>query len=248
MKANILRVMILCVFLIVVAIWGTSLLAPSPISAANNPPLFIRATQLGITCSQAQYDQRCADVFGSGTTCTPGEGFFSEFSGGCECNVCAYAASSSSSSSSSSSASSSPPIFAGRVPPSQTSTVSDSAAGGTAGCPGGDATATIPSGSVPSGTKVTCSKPNLNGLPNGTFRLGGVGDRYDALSFTDANGNPITSFNPPVTVCFNLTDADLANVNPYFYIDQWINGQWARVPFNWVAGTPNKVCTTVSSW
>jgi len=78
--------------------------------------------------------------------------------------------------------------------------------------------------------------------------LGGVGDRYVAFAFTDANGNPITSFNPPITVCFNLTDADLANVYPFFYIDQWQNGQWVRVPFNWVAGTPPRVCTTVSSW
>jgi hypothetical protein len=101
---------------------------------------------------------------------------------------------------------------------------------------------------VITGTQVACSKPNLNGLPNGTFRLGGVGDKYDAFAFTDPNGNPITSFNPPITVCFNLSVADLANVYPYFWIDQWINGQWVRSPFDGMSRTPTTICTMVSSW
>ena len=130
--------------------------------------------------------------------------------------------------------------------PEQTTTVFGG--GGTAGCPGEDATVTVPAGAVPNGTKIVCSKPNLNGLPNGTFRLGGLGDRYVSFAFTDANGNPITSFNPPVTVCFDLSLSDIANVFPYFFIDQWKNGQWVRVPFDFVPGVPLKVCTTMSSW
>jgi len=78
--------------------------------------------------------------------------------------------------------------------------------------------------------------------------LRGDGDHWDAVSVTDANGNPITSFNPPLTFCFNLTNDEVAHAYPSLSIQKWDGGKWVDVAATFTAGTPNKLCTTTAGW
>jgi hypothetical protein len=126
--------------------------------------------------------------------------------------------------------------------------------GGSLDSPGSDATVTVPSNTVPDDTTLSISQPYPNGLPRGTFVLRGDGDHLDAVSFTDANGNPITSFSGNVTLCFNLTPDEVANAGgaQNLSIQLWNGGSWVTVPMTATApvlpATTTQVCTQFSSF
>jgi hypothetical protein len=120
MKVNIVRVMILCAFLMVEAIWGVSLLAPNPISASYYSPISWKAFRVvgGASCdldAQCGCHQYCASA--SGCTCKLCVDCSSSGDPGCigntapaACSSSSTSASSSSSSASASSSSSVPPV------------------------------------------------------------------------------------------------------------------------------------------
>jgi hypothetical protein len=127
------------------------------------------------------------------------------------------------------------------------------AAGGSVDCPGGDATITIPAGVVADASPVTCGQPYQNGLTRGTFVLRGAGDHWDAVSFTDANGNPIKSFSGNITFCFNLAAGEIASAGgaQNLAIQIWNGTNWVTVPVTVSAPTPpsttTQICTVFNS-
>jgi hypothetical protein len=122
------------------------------------------------------------------------------------------------------------------------------AAGGT--FTNGPASVTFPANSVPNGSMLTISQVNQSQLPGtGGFRLGSVVYQF---SMTGPDGKPITTFSPPIQVCFTLSAAEIAALggvtNQGNLAIQWFNsatGKWETQTTTQTTGT-NQFCTTVS--
>lgn len=107
---------------------------------------------------------------------------------------------------------------------------------------------TFGSGLLADGTTLGLQRSYPNGLPKPTFVVRGDGDHYVGLLLTDPSGNPITSFTGNVTVCFNLSASEVSGATGPLTIQMWDGGKWVDVTTTFTAGTPNKLCATVSEW
>ena len=104
--------------------------------------------------------------------------------------------------------------------------------GGSLDGPGGDTTVTVPAGVLPDGSQLTLTRPPLNGLRPGTLALRGDGDHIVTVSACNmATNQPgLSRFYNNVTVCFNLSDQEVAHAGgpQNLYIDQWDGSLWVR--------------------
>lgn len=134
-------------------------------------------------------------------------------------------------------------------PPPPPTTGGIGAAGGTLTSPGGDSTITIPGGVVPDNSTYSVYRPRMNSLPTGTFTIRGDGDHIVSVIVTGPDGKSITSFSTNITICFNLSAAEVAAAGgPGNVTIQWFNsttGKWETLTTTQTPGT-NQFCVSVN--
>lgn len=112
---------------------------------------------------------------------------------------------------------------------------------------GGDTSVTVGPDAVPAGTTLITTLFYPNGIPHGAFRT--IYNHVVAVSFLGADGQPITTLNAPIQVCFQLGADDVAAAGgPDRIVIEWwdwLHGKWVALPTS--PGTqPNQFCAPAS--